>query len=287
MTNNKEDKDKLLKTIREKRRRIDNYLQEMEPHGSRLTNLSIVFGAIATLLTASQLAFGRGSVNVLKTVSWPGGFSVWQLLAVAATFCSAIAATAGAVYKQQEIAGRLAKAQSCAVKLEGLETSLDLELIGIKEASARFTQYIGEIPFVPSKGTDARVRGNSVDSVKGEIASPAMSQSIPRVFHAAGSATDVGANIHLWLAIEVSGLIWPKEGQVLPDESGSWSATIFEDGATDVFSLSLLAADRRAHKKIEAWLNAGRLSGTYRELTALPGTRRVARVDGLRLSGRV
>jgi hypothetical protein len=285
MTNNKEDKDKLLKTIRDKRRRIASYLQDMEPRGSRLTNRSIVFGGIASLLTAAQLAFGRGPINFLKTVYPAGGVSVWQLLAVAATICSAIAAIAGAIYKQQEIASRLAKAQSCAVKLEGLETSLDLDLIDLKDANTRYTQHIAEIPFVPSEGIGTGVRGKySVDLVKGEIARPVAFASVPRAFRSTGSASDVGSNVHLWLAVEVNGLIWPKEGQILPDESGSWTATIFEDGATDLFRLSLLAADRRAHKKIETWLNSGKRSGRYGELTSLLGTRRVASVDGLRLS---
>ena len=92
------------------------------------------------------------------------------------------------------------------------------------------------------------------------------SQSVPRAFRCAGSASDVGANVHLWLAIEVNGLIWPKEGQILPDESGSWTATVFEDGATDIFCLSLLAADRRGHKKIEAWLNSGKDPGRTESL---------------------
>jgi hypothetical protein len=281
MTNSKEDKDKLLKTIRDKRRRIAAYLQEIEPRGSRLTYLSIIFGGIASLLTAAQLVFGRGSANFLKFIYPAGGVSVWQLLAVAATVCSAIAAIAGAIYKQQELASRLAKAQSCAAKLEGLETSLDLELINLKEANTRFTQYIADIPFVPSEVS--RVRG-TVDSVKGDITSPVALQSVPRAFQASGSATDVGSNIHLWLAVEANALIWPKEGEIFADESGGWAATIFEDGATELFSLSLLAADRRAHKKIEAWLNSGKRSkGKYKELTSLPGTRRVARVDGLRL----
>jgi hypothetical protein len=285
MADNKEDKDKLLKTIRDKRRRVAFYLQEIEPRGSRLTNRSIVFGGIASLLTAAQLAFGRGPVTFLKTVYPDSGVSVWQLLAVAATICSAVAAIAGAIYKQQEIASRLAKAQGCAVKLEGLETSLDLDLINLKEANTRYTQHIAEIPFIPSERIGTGVRGKySVDSVKGEISSPVASQSVPRAFRSAGTVNDVGSTVHLWLAVEVNGLIWPKEGQIIPDESGSWTAMVFEDGATDLFSLSLLAADSPAHKKIEAWLNSGKKSGTYRELTSLPGTRRVDRVDGLRLS---
>jgi hypothetical protein len=285
MTTSKEDKEKLLKTIRDKRRRITVYLQDMEPRGSRLTNRSIVFGGIASLLTAAQLAFGRGPVNFLKTVYPAGGVSVWQLLAVAATICSAVAAIAGAIYKQQEIASRLAKAQGCAVKLEGLETSLDLDLTNLKEANIRYAQCIAEIPFVPSEGIGTRVRGRySVNSVKGTITSPEASASVPRSFRSTGSTSDVGSDVHLWLAVEVNGLIWPKEGEILPDESGFWTATIFEDGATDLFCLSLLAADRKAHKKIESWLNSGKRSGRYAELTSPLGARRVARVDGLRLS---
>ena len=288
MTSNTEDKDseahaKLLKAIREKRSRIAAYLQEIEPRGSRLTNRSIIFGGIATLLTAAQLAFGEGSANFLKTIYPAGGVSVWQLLAVGATICSAIAAISGAIYKQQEIASRLAKAQSCAAKLEGLETSLDLNLVSLADANTRYTQYIGEIPFVASPRVG--VHGTySVDSVKGEITSPKPFTSVPRAFQAAGWAHDVGPNVHLWLAVEVNGLYWPKEGQILPDELGAWMAPVFEDGATQLFRLSFLAADHRANKKINAWLDSGKRSGRYTELTSIPGTRRVWAVDGLRLS---
>jgi hypothetical protein len=279
VTPNNEDKEKLLKTIRDKRRRIGVYLQDIEPRGSRLTNRSIFFGGMATLLTGTQLAFGQSSISFLQSVS------VWQLLAVAAGICSAIAAIAGAIYKQQEIASRLAKAQTCAVKLEGLETSLDLDLISLRDANARYTQHIAEIPFVPAETIGARSGGkHSVDAVTAEITSPVASQSVPRAFRAAGSASRVGVNVHLWLAVEANGLIWPKEGQIIPDDSGSWTATVFEDGATDLFSLSLLVADRRAHRNIEAWLDSGKRSGMYAELTSLRGTRRVARVDDLRLS---
>jgi hypothetical protein len=285
MTNNKEEKDKLLKIVRDKRRRITVYLQELEPRGSRLTNSSIVFGGIATLLTATQLAFGKGPANFLKTIYPAAGISVWQLLAVAATICSASAAIAGAIYKQQEIASRLAKAQSCAAKLEALETSLDLDLINLKEANTRYAQYIAEIPFVGATGTVVRGKVSKLDLVKGEITSPVASESVARTFRCTGWVRDVESSVHLWLAVEANGLIWPKEGQILPDESGSWTATVWEHGATDLFSLSLRAADRRGHRNIVAWLESGKNSGgKYTEIASLPGTRRVASVDGLRLS---
>jgi hypothetical protein len=285
MTDAQEDTAKLLKAIRGKRKRIAVYLEELEPRGARLTNRSVVFGGIATLLTAAQLPFGRGSVSFLKTVYPAGGVSVWQLLAVAATICSAIAAIAGAIYKQHEIASRLAKAQGCAVKLEGLETSLDLKLITLKEANARYAQHIAEVPWVPSEGADSSARGKeSVDSAKGKITSPEGSALVPRAIPSAGSASDVGSNVHLWLVIEVNGLFWPKEGEIFPDDADCWTAPVFEDGATELFSLSLFAADRNAHKQIVAWLKSGKRTGMYRELSSLPGgMRRVDRVDGLRL----
>jgi hypothetical protein len=283
MPTTKEDKDKLLKTIQDKRRRIGVYLQQIEPRGSRLTNATIIFGGIATLLTASQLVFGRGSTNLLKTIyPMEGGISIWQILAVAATICSAIAAIAGAMYKQQELASRLAKAQACAVKLEGLESSLDLDLVSVKDASNRYMQCITEIPFVPLQSLDPG--RYSVDSVKGGFTIPNASQQVPHTFQAAGSVRDMGAKIHLWLAVETNGFIWPKEGQIIPDESGSWVATVFEDGATDLFSLSLIAADETAHKQFTNWMKSGKKSGNYAKITLPLSARRVARVDELRLS---
>ncbi len=279
MTEDQEQRNKILRRIKDTRHRIANYLRDVEPQGARLTNRSIIFGGIAALLGGVQLAFGYG--HLPKTIDPNASVSVWQLLAVAAAVSAGFASISGQLYKSREIASRLAKVQSCDAKLEGLETSLDLGHVTIKDAATRYGQWIGEIAFVPA---DSPQTDGLLDAVRGQIAAPAGGSSVPRVIACSGSASGVGANAHLWLAVEVKDLVWPKEGQILPDDDGSWTATVFEDGAVDEFCLALVAADRRAHKKLQAWLDSGKKSGKYREMRYLPGTRRVDRVEGLRLA---
>ena len=92
------------------------------------------------------------------------------------------------------------------------------------------------------------------------------------------------AGLNLWLTVEVGDLVWPKESKVLPDEANKWNVMIFEDGvATEQFAVSLFVADTNADRRIREWLEAGRRTGKYSELRGIPGARRLARVDGLRL----
>jgi hypothetical protein len=271
----------LLKKIKEKRRQIALCLQDLEPEGARLTNRTIFLGGIAALLGALQLAFGHHPVKI----SADDSLSVWQFLAAAAAVCSGFASIYGQKYKSREIAAKLAKAQGGDAKLEGLETSLQLGQATIKEGTTRYNQLITEVSFVHADGPHANLRGRAaLDAVKGQIRSPSDDQYVPRAFESSGAVSGVGPSIHLWLAVEVGGLIWPKEGQVLPDDDGSWTGTVFEDGVNDAFCLSLLAADEKGHKKIQSWLARGVRTGTYQELRHLARTRRVARVEGLRLT---
>jgi hypothetical protein len=283
MTTDPEARDLLLKKIKEKRHQIEVCLQDLEPEGTRLTNRTIVLGGIAALLGALQLAFGHHPVSLTK-LSADAHISVWQILAALAAVCSGLASIYGQKYKSREIASRLAKTQGADAKLDGLETSLQLGLSAIKEASTRHNQIIAEIPWVHAV-TPLNLRGRaSLDAVKGQIKFPGSNQTVSRAFDCNGVVTGVGPNIHLWLAVEVGGLKWPKEGQVTPDDDGSWTGPIFEDGATDEFCVSLWAADDKGHKKIQAWLAKGLRTGTYEELKSLPRSRRVARIEGLRLS---
>ena len=84
--------------------------------------------------------------------------------------------------------------------------------------------------------------------------------------------TGLQPGLNLWLAVEVGGLVW--------------SVPIFEDGVTEQFAVSLYVADARADRRIKDWLEAGRRAGKYSELRGIPGARRLARVEGLRLKTR-
>ncbi len=117
----------------------------------------------------------------------------------------------------------------------------------------------------------------------GSIDYPGPDQIIGRTIACAGLALGIPPDMHLWLAVETGSLIWPKEGEVLADGNGKWKKTIFEDGATRRFSISLLIVNPKAHAQILEWLEVGRQQGQYAELKGIPGTDRIARVDKLRL----
>lgn len=132
-------------------------------------------------------------------------------------------------------------------------------------------------------GRPAAVRNETYDQVTGSFDEPKLNALVGRTIHCSGVVSGMQPGLSLWLAIEVGNLVWPKEGKVLPDD-GNWTATIFEDGATDKFSLALFVADKAADQRIKDWLDAGRRIGEYAEWKDIRGARRLARVDGLRLN---
>jgi hypothetical protein len=112
---------------------------------------------------------------------------------------------------------------------------------------------------------------------------PSPDQTVGRTIHCSGSATGVPPSMHLWLTVEATGFVWPKEGEVHVDKDNRWLATIFEDGAIKRFSVALLIANPEADKTIREWLEEGRSKGEYTEMKGIRGTERIARIDGLRL----
>jgi hypothetical protein len=128
-----------------------------------------------------------------------------------------------------------------------------------------------------------RETGVPLDNVGGEIRRPSKNDEVMTAIDTEGQARDVEKNQHLWLVIEVGNHKWPKAGEIHADKEGSWRHTVFEDGTGDRFSLSLFVADDDGHKKIGEWLDIGALIGYHPFELAIPGTRRLARVEGLRL----
>jgi len=278
MTNSEPDQS-FLKRIKDRRRTIRSFVDALEPKGIRLTNLNIVCSAIATLLTATPAVLGKKLTDVLGSSANP---VTWQVLFAGAAFFSLIATVAANVYKSNDMASRLAKAQACGAKLEGLETLLELGQISLKEAATQYTKLISEISFISlEKGRSRRARA-SPDWVKGEITEPRQNQVVGDVFSASGWVEGTDAGLHIWLAVEIKGLIWPKEREVRIEDDGFLKETVVEEGATESFSLSMFVADNKANKKIRAWLDKGDQTGDYSELRRLPGMRRIARVEGLR-----
>ena len=128
------------------------------------------------------------------------------------------------------------------------------------------------------------LRTAQYDKVAGSFTEPVTNAAVSRTIRCSGVVTGLQPGLSLWLAVEAGGFVWPKESVVLPDATNNWSGPIFEDGVTEQFAVSLFVADANADRRIREWLEAGRRTGTYAELRGIPGARRLARIDGLRLT---
>ena len=129
-------------------------------------------------------------------------------------------------------------------------------------------------------------RTDAYDQVAASFTEPRPNDVVGRTIQCSGVVTGLQPGLSLWLAVEAGDRLWPKESKVLPDAANRWSVPVFEDGMADEFSLSLYVTDGSADRRIRDWLEAGRRTGQYTELRGIPGARRLARVDGLRLSPR-
>ena len=127
-------------------------------------------------------------------------------------------------------------------------------------------------------------RTDAYDKVAGSFTEPTPNDVVGRTIQCSGVVTGLQPGLSLWLAVEAGDFLWPKESRVLPDATNRWSVPIFEDGVTDEFRVSLYVADANADRRIRDWLETGRRTGQYTELRGIPGARRLARVDGLRLA---
>jgi hypothetical protein len=122
-----------------------------------------------------------------------------------------------------------------------------------------------------------------LNKVIGQIKGPAAGSAVANTVECAGSVEGLQDGVHLWLAVEADGGkgMWPK----LPlkvAKDGPWSATVFEDGSSPTFNLSLLAADSTTDVLFKNWLENSRRTNSYESLAGVTGYVRVARVDGLR-----
>ena len=125
---------------------------------------------------------------------------------------------------------------------------------------------------------------NAYQNASGTINRPTEGSVVNPNIDASGSAQNAGNDVYLWLAIEINGKIWPKEGRVAIDRNGNWSQRVFEDGHPVQFGLSLWATNAEGDRELQAWLINSANNHDYREIAPLSNMKRLARVQGLSLA---
>jgi len=143
-------RDKLVQRIHGKQSEVSNYLRHVEPRSWWLMVVSIVTGGLAGLLTAAPAVGGPSFTGALTEAlgTSPTQAPGWRLLCAAATVCSFVSATAMSVYRTQDLATRMAKAQVARARLESLETFLETTDLPIEKATEEYTEVLREVAFI-------------------------------------------------------------------------------------------------------------------------------------------
>ena len=63
---------------------------------------------------------------------------------------------------------------------------------------------------------------------KGRIRQPKNDGIVPRHFRAKGTVSHLPDDQHLWIVVQVEGLMWPKGDVAVTD--GAWSTEVYEEG---------------------------------------------------------
>lgn len=172
---------------------------------------------------------------------------------------------------------RLSLKQSEA-KLRDLQTELEESR---KESEAKLRELRVKLDdFIKSREQLSLVSGNISSPADGSVLRSTFDGGIVRsTFDCSGTAEGFAQGVHLWLAVELNGLMWPRDRHLRVSSDGQWSAKVFQDGKASKFSLVLIAADEVAHAKIVDWLQRGQRDGKYGELKTVEGIVRLDRKD--------
>jgi hypothetical protein len=137
----------LRERIARRRADVQAWIRAAGPRARRLTTLSIVGSGLSGLLTIGPAAGGPGLTQAI-TQALGLQAPVWQLLCGAAALSSFAASTALLLLRSHDISGRLAKAESADVRLEGLELALERPDADDQRVLESYIQASAEVAFI-------------------------------------------------------------------------------------------------------------------------------------------
>jgi hypothetical protein len=138
-----------------------------------------------------------------------------------------------------------------------------------------------EVEAYPDRPAPTRVLPVRHARPYGRILSPAEGDRVGRRIPVRVEVADIPAGQHVWLAVEVGGLLWPKEPEVSAD-GPRWSGIVNEGGNPDDLAVSLWLVPADGQRLIEDWFARAYREG-YPGLASIPGATRLDTVRGLRL----
>jgi hypothetical protein len=127
-------KEEWLSIVRDALKRAEAHCRQYRPWDGRLLLVSIICGALATLLAGGAVAGGDGAMKAL------GG---WKVVCSVVAFLTAFGTTAGAAHKSLQITLKVVNGERCVARLRALEAGLIAGSVTPEEALASY-QKINE-----------------------------------------------------------------------------------------------------------------------------------------------
>lgn len=127
-------RDDLVGVVRDSLRRAELHCAKFRPWDTRLSVISIICGAIATVLAGGAVAGGKPTLDAL------GG---WKVLCSVVAVLTASATASSSLHKSLRVSDRVTNAEQCIARLRALEASLVASNLAPDEALKTF-QRISE-----------------------------------------------------------------------------------------------------------------------------------------------
>jgi hypothetical protein len=107
----------------------------------------------------------------------------------------------------------------------------------------------------------------------GRILSPRSGEAVPRGFTVEGTLSAIPQDNHVWVAVQVDNLLFPKEPEI-PAQDRRWSQQVVEAGLTPgaTFSLALFMVNELGQRAIEDWIERGVRRDGFAGLEGIPGS---------------
>ena len=106
---------------------------------------------------------------------------------------------------------------------------------------------------------------------EGKILSPKNRKRLARKFSVEVALSAIPSAHHVWIAVQVGNLFWPKDHPEARARDQNWICKLREDGPSGKrLSLALLMVEASGHKQIKSWVRKGERSGKYGGFTKDP-----------------
>jgi TIR domain-containing protein len=142
----------------------------------------------------------------------------------------------------------------------------------VRDLAIEIMQAARDYPLPPMRGglrSLAKIRPY-FPKAEGKILPPRNRERLAREFSVEVALSAIPSAHHVWIAVQVGNLFWPKDPEV-PARDENWICKWREDGPPGKrLSLALLMVEASGHKQIESWVKEGKRSGEYGGFTKYP-----------------